>query len=598
MTDTGHLAKASDMLRQCRTALDTMGGGLSDVMRGREQDFLDLGESLMSLQAGCEELSQKAGELVACTSGADMQAGLESLSEQLKVLTGAGERGAGRDSLGDIDGVARIVSQLSEIVSAFSRIVKHLTMLGIATRIESARLGGDGRGFSTLADDVEKLANLIVSHCSGIAAQVEALRGHVASARDRTISIIKAQGECGNVITEELGANIAGLGAMTAASAALSLDLSRNAEAIAADIGAAVRSLQSHDIVRQQIEHAEHALTEMTGVLREEGEDDQADPLDLLAFAGDVLTLQVSQLDSADRHFVEAAVMLRESLGSLATRIRGIGGAIAGLTGGERGTADTPLARLGAGISTVKARLGDFASQGESLGAIMDSVAETISGMGGSIEAIEEVGVEIELIAINASIKAAHTGDAGAALGVLALAIQHLSVDARRQTDAVARILRDISEASGALQENARRYNDQSEAWRVVGELDTVLAETSGTAARCHELFSTLKAASSSLGTRAGEVARSIGFDRDIGSRLHEIRRILDTQARAIRVLVPEGGKGRSPRLRALFDRYTMEAERAVHEAAFGTPPASAASSRQAEVPEEAGEFGDNVELF
>ena len=55
-------------------------------------------------------------------------------------------------------------------------------MLGISTRIESARLGGDGRGFSTLADDVEKLAHAIVDHCAGIAAKIEALGGHVASA--------------------------------------------------------------------------------------------------------------------------------------------------------------------------------------------------------------------------------------------------------------------------------------------------------------------------------------------------------------------------------------------------------------------------------
>jgi methyl-accepting chemotaxis protein len=35
-------------------------------------------------------------------------------------------------------------------------------MLGISTRIESARLGDQGLGFSTLADDVEALAGKIV----------------------------------------------------------------------------------------------------------------------------------------------------------------------------------------------------------------------------------------------------------------------------------------------------------------------------------------------------------------------------------------------------------------------------------------------------
>jgi len=598
MADTTHLATAaSEMLRQCRTALGGMEHGLSSVISGRERDFLALGENLMSLQAGCEDISRNAGELVLCTSGLGMQVKLEALSDQLKSLTDVEANNAGRQSLGEIDGVARIVEELSGIVVAFSRIVKHLTMLGIATRIESARLGSDGRGFSTLADDVEKLAHLIVDHCAGITTKVEDLRGHVASARDRTLAIIDAQRQCFDVITQELGANISGLGEMATHSASLSQDLSQSAEEIAADIASAVKSLQSHDIVRQQIEHAEHALTEMTALLDAKNDEAHSNPLDLVAFAADVLTLQASQLDSAVHHFSEAARLLRESLTSLSTRIHGIGGAIAGLAGGTGNPKDSPLARLDAGIGMVKTKLGDFVSQGEVLGGIMDSVADTISGMGGSIEAIEEVGAEIELIAINASIKAAHTGEAGAALGVLALAIQSLSADARRQTDAVTQILGDISKASSALQENARQYNDQSEAWRVVGELDAVLAETSGTAQRSEALFAALKGASVTLGAQAGEVARGIDFDKDIGARLTAIRKTLEGQAAKARTLAPDGGRGRSGHLRALYDRYTMEAERAVHEAAFGLAPPPVATGKNPP-PEETGEFGDNVELF
>lgn len=598
MAKTTHqITDAREMLRQCRQVLHGMESGLSAVIKGREGDFLALGEDLMSLQAGCEELATNAGELVTVTAGGSMQAGLKALSAQLTALTDVESRNDGDQSLAEIDGVARIVDELSTIVSAFSNIVKHLTMLGIATRIESARLGGDGRGFSTLADDVEKLAHLIVSHCADIATRVEALRGHVGSARERTQGIIKTQRQCNAVISEELDSNIAGLGAMTARSATLSQELSDSASAIAADIGAAVRSLQSHDIVRQQIEHVEHALAELANEIDTDHPADENNATELLAFAADVVSLQASQLDSAARHFSEAADMLRSSLASLSTRIYDIGHAVSDVATGSDRSNDTPLARLEAGVATVKSKMGDFASQGEALGGIMDSVAETISDMGGAIEAIEEVGAEIELIAINASIKAAHTGDAGAALGVLALAIQRLSADACRQTDAVARILGDISTASATLQENAKRYNDQSSAWSVVDELDTMLVETSAMAKRCGTLFSSLQSASHSLGVRAGEVARGIDFDRDIVSRLTSIRSSLEAQSRLGHQFAPEGGRGRSARLRSMYERYTMEAERAVHEAAFGlTSDVPAAQVDAAAAP--SGEFGDNVELF
>ncbi len=600
MADTTHLAiVASDMLRQCRQTLRGMENGLSSVMKGRERDFLALGEDLMSLQAGCESISQLAHELVGCTSAQNVHAALERLSGELKTLTHLDERDAGGQSLGEIDGVGRIVEELSGILAAFSKIVKHLSMLGIATRIESARLGSDGRGFSTLADDVEKLAHLIVDHCAGIAAKIEILRGYVASARERTLGIISSQRQCYEAISGQLGANIADLRDMAACSSEASLGLSQSAEAIAADIGLAVRSLQSHDIVRQQIEHAEHALAEMGGVIDEmpaKGKMDVEQMAEMVAFVADVLTLQTSQLTSADKHFTKAADSLRGALASLAERIRDIGASIATVAGGQSG--DTPLTRLESGVSTVKSKLGDFAAQGEALGDIMDSVAETISAMGGSIEAIEEVGAEIELIAINASIKAAHTGEAGAALGVLALAIQRLSADARRQTDAVTRILDEIATASTALQDNASRYNDQSDAWRVIGELDTVLAETSATSQNCQALLSRLRTASAEVGDRAIGVGRGIDFDKDIGARLTSISRTLEKLIAKAREVVPEGGKGRSHQLRQLYDRYTMEAERAVHEAAFGKALAVSQASAAASTQEPAGEFGDNVELF
>ncbi|MFP5260196.1 MAG: methyl-accepting chemotaxis protein [Acidobacteriota bacterium] len=599
MADTTQMTVARELMRQCRQALGRTEEGLFGVVTAREQDFLDLGGALYALQAGCEDITGLAQGLVDHTSAQGLHGRLNALSEELKSLTDETARAAGHESLKEIDGVVRIVDELSGILSAFSKIVKHLSMLGIATRIESARLGADGRGFTTLADDVEKLSHQIVDHCAGVARRIEILRGHVQSARQHNLSILSTQEQCHDVIGRQLGANIATLSDMAGRSAAVTRELSRGAGEIAADIGQAVKSMQSHDIVRQQIEHAEHALGETAALIDAEAPEaaDDAALLELVAFVADVLTLQTSQIASADRHFTEAADSLRGSLASLAGRIRDIDAAIAGLAGDD--ASDTPLRRLEAGVAMVKSELGDFAAQGEALGGIMTAVVETIADMGGAIEAIEEVGTEIELIAINASIKAAHTGEAGAALGVLALAIQRLSAEARDQTNAVARILGEIASASKGLQENAGRYNDQTEAWRVVGELDGVLAETAQATRRSQELFASLRQTSLSWGDRAGELARDISFDREIGHSLAAMRDTLESQIAAAKKLVPGGGRGRSARLRQLYDRYTMEAERDVHEAAFGrsrkTAPDRPAALAAAPPPTE---FGDNVELF
>ena len=102
-------------------------------------------------------------------------------------------------------------------------------------------------------------------------------------------------------------------------------------------------------------------------------------------------------------------------------------------------------------------------------------------------------------------------------------------------------------------------------------------------------------------GARAEELARGIDFDREIGRSLSSIRNGLKDLIDQARRIAPGGGQGRSSRLRQLYDRYTMEAERDVHEAAFGLSGKAALPAGRASKPaaaESTQEFGDNVELF
>ena len=66
---------------------------------------------------------------------------------------------------------------------------------------------------------------------------------------------------------------------------------------------------------------------------------------------------------------------------------------------------------------------------------------ETVGEIATFVGDIEKIGEEIKLIALNAQIKSAYTGDEGAALGVLAEAIQRLSIDAIDHTGAVSAYL-------------------------------------------------------------------------------------------------------------------------------------------------------------
>ena len=283
------------------------------------------------------------------------------------------------------------------------------------------------------------------------------------------------------------------------------------------------------------------------GRVIDEGQGDAPDAgsqLELVAFVADVLT-------PAGRPSSPARTgILSRRPPCCATRwprlpgaFAAIGEAIAGVAGSD--AADSPLVRLESGVATVKAELGDFATQGESLGGIMDSVAETISGMAGAAEAIEEVGSEIELIAINASIKAAHTGEGRR--GPRRPGPGHPApVRGRppaRPTPWPASLetfptLRNRCRKTPGGLTTSRKHGGWLANWT------RFLAETAGSARQCQRLFATLRTASASLGVRAEEVGRGIDFDRVIGSRLAALCRTLEAQIAKARILTPGRGQG------------------------------------------------------
>lgn len=68
------------------------------------------------------------------------------------------------------------------------------------------------------------------------------------------------------------------------------------------------------------------------------------------------------------------------------------------------------------GLATVTGVLSKCSKTDRELAEIMQKVAQTIGEISGFVTDIEEIGSEIDLIALNSQIKAAHTGVEGAAL--------------------------------------------------------------------------------------------------------------------------------------------------------------------------------------
>ncbi len=588
------------VLTACAEALAPLLPRLARAIKDREEDFLGLGAGVFQLNAAIGRFSSAASTLATSVGAGGVHAALTELREE---SAQARDIFASVTTTGNLEGMDRamaLIGELDRAMGQFNRLVKTLKVLGITTRIESARLGSAGQGFTTLADDVESLAAKIVHYADTIRDHSRLLLTQVGAAETQTATRKRGHAQTVQTMFERLFESIAELESMRSRSTNLVGELAQGSRLVSESMGQIIASVQFHDITRQQVEHVEEILDQ---AMREiQTLDETADPVGLASWVRDVLRLQAPQLRQARDMFQNAVTDLIASLSAIEHRIDALDGRITALAYGADDQGRSILDAIRANIALVVAAMRQAGDQATSTGAIMAEVAHTVSQVSSFVADIEEVGAEIELIALNASVKAAHTGDQGRALGVLAVAIQHLSADARHHTARVAEKLTDISHTAAHLNELAKSAN--------VGDL----------VAELHHKFSTLLDALAGLDTdmkggvlRLSEMAASLVAQiRDVTGSIH-VHEQVGQELRALEDDIAGLGEAFAPfkddldaasqpeKLKDQLARYTMDRERLVHLAVFGHGAETTDHSDGGDVElfDDGVElFGDGVELF
>jgi len=104
-------------------------------------------------------------------------------------------------------------------------------------------------------------------------------------------------------------------------------------------------------------------------------------------------------------------------------------------------------------VNQVNQAFSKGSEESRELSYIITNIIENINELNKFIQQIEDTGEEIELIALNARVKAARVGSNGASLGVISEEVQKLSVDARNRINIVSQILQDVNNTTETLKE-------------------------------------------------------------------------------------------------------------------------------------------------
>jgi methyl-accepting chemotaxis protein len=244
----------------------------------------------------------------------------------------------------------------------------------------------------------------------------------------------------------------------------------------------------------------------------------------------------------------------------------------------------------------------------------MEAVAPAIRDMALFLKDIERIEIAIERLALNSCIKAAHLGQAGVSLGVIAEAIQRLAMETRQHMITVTGNLQSITAAAQELSVNKENDHDRAdgEVALLLTDIGDILNSLQHLNADVLSLINQISQKSQSLSEDIQQTGQAITVHvqaEEVISLGLTVLQDLEAQLQEQFHTVNQLDDVDDMQLETLMAKYTMHDERQVHEAvtAPGLPPAAESTpaitylgdkpnSEEGRQDEE--DLGDNVELF
>jgi methyl-accepting chemotaxis protein len=601
----GFVGAAQRIYPAWQERLSQLSARLREISGSSESEFLAIGAKLTDFYGRAGAVNDMANEVLQVVMGNDTADAVGSLREILARLDGYLSR-AEREAAASTGTFATIINLLGTARSpldGFKKINKVLRMLGTSTKIESARLGSSAVGFDTLANDVAKLSVQVIDKSDIIQRQITELETLIRNTLRRAEDIEAEQHQQARTMLDETNGSLTILTEVNSRCSSAVGGIVQVAAAVSANLSEVVMSMQFHDIVRQQIEHVDEALIALLALVGPAAGSDERVQRAMVIEVGDVCQVQAAQLHHSREELETAANRIVTSLQAIARQEGGLSHDSRNMAGVADTTGSSFFNQMEHDMSTVATVLAENAAENHELAMAMTRVASTVSQIVGFVGDIENIGEEIELIALNSQIKAARTGADGAALGVLAEAIQRLSIDTMLQTEAVAETLRNVTTVTESLctgaDADAAELNQEIQG--VTEEITLLLQGVRQVNERLQLLLGQMEGMVGALSTDIEMTVGGLSSHLSVSAVLTDAAAMLNGIAGEARQLVPAAARtAESGILSTLSERYTMHSERKVHATITGQTIGTKSESRVGvpAAPVDESGLGDNVELF
>ena len=376
----------------------------------------------------------------------------------------------------------RQASNIGDIVKAVGRIADQTNLLALNAAIEAARAGQHGKGFAVVADEVRTLAETSEKSAKQIQELVGQIQGEVkviADGINQAATDIQSEVDKSGVILEQLDqirndANVIVSGATEIASAADQSNVAcqqalRGAEQIAAaateQSSACEESAKTVEEQSQALQECEQTAANLSEIADElKNSTDISKSAEEVASAAEELSSVVQEITRSSSQIMIALEQIRKGAQTQAA------------AAAESAAAVNQIEK---GAQLAENRAGQAKERAEAIQAIMrenknhiDALVRSISAGSNAtrtsmqqikelelvsrkidkiVDAITQVSIQTNMLAVNGSIEAARAGEYGKGFVVVATDIRNLAHDSAENADRIKDLVKGIQDQIGMV---------------------------------------------------------------------------------------------------------------------------------------------------
>jgi hypothetical protein len=462
-----------------------------------------------------------------------------------------------------------------------------LQTVGVLSRIEGGRITNTAVDLSGLSKDIDLLAGEVQQHLDGIfedsSRSSELLQNGVRELR-RFEEQERTQAE------DLIRRTQAVLGPMIARSEALQAaarSIDEQYTSFHRSTDKVVMSLQSEDIARQRVEHVGEAIRRVGA---------QLDAGESIESCAGVVALQRSQLVSTRDLLADSVRTIHSGLQSLSPMVQELVSQTSMLAQQTDEDGRSFATVIDGGLETVSSVFEQCSTSAKAVFKIVNSVVPSVEKMTRGACALEEIEASIHLISLNATVKTAHLGGEGVAMGVIASELHSITRKSEGDTGIVLDGLAGISEALAnitckeALSGGSLMMTNSSDAVssKLSGLSESVRTSSQEMTAGLNQVRQLAEALCSELERGCALALRAESVTELFDEQLLDFDQVFEQLGYTEEMASVAAGSNQADDLSKL---YSMESERRIHLEVFGGEASAAETQADSEL-------GCEVELF